>query len=666
MHWIDWSIVAVLFALMTWGARKTSKYNRSVADFLVAGRCGRRYVLSVAEGIAGLGAITVIGRLESFYKSGLAFGYWMGIFSVIWLVIRMSGFVVTRFRATRALTLAQFLEQRYSRRLRITAGLIMFICGVVNFGIFPAVGARFFIHFCKIPVHFWDINIGDFHYALNLTQGYLMFILIGIAMIFTFWGGQIAVMVTDFIQGTAISIMMCIICVYLYYRFSWTDIITTMAERAPGESFLVPWDSLKLKDFNLWFKLIALFGGIYAMRAWQGTAGYGAAAINPHEARMSGVIAGFKNAQLNNLFIVMGVFLYLFMCHSNFATNSTIVNNVLQSISHDPANKLRSQVTIAAGLGQVLPLGLLGAFAASMLGAFITTHNSYLHSWGSIYVQDVYIPLARRDKPMEEVAHIKLLKKAIFGVAVFIFIFGWFFPIKQYIQMYFALTGTLWMGGAGCLIIGGLYWKRGTTAGAFGAMYFGVILAIVGLWIVQFNDKIIPFVNIQTNGQWIWFMTMCLCIMTYVLVSLFGPDRGVFNMDKLLYKGKYVIDEDNSLVTKVKVTGWRKWVGVNENFTLNDKMIYYALFGWSLLNWAWLLFWVPYSYFAEVTVHGWSIYWRYWYTTNIVQACGATLWFLIGGVIDLKDMFRRLETRVRDDTDDGRVAHEKDDYINKD
>ena len=36
--------------------------------------------------------------------------------------------------------------------------------------------------------------------------------------------------------------------------------------------------------------------------------------------------------------------------------------------------------------------------------------------------------------------------------------------------MFLALTGAIFVGGAGSAIIGGLYWKRGTTAAAWTAM----------------------------------------------------------------------------------------------------------------------------------------------------------------------------------------------------
>jgi len=60
MHAIDWLIVIGVLSLVIWAAVSTKKYTKSVADFLAANRCAGRYLICVSEGMAGLGAISVV------------------------------------------------------------------------------------------------------------------------------------------------------------------------------------------------------------------------------------------------------------------------------------------------------------------------------------------------------------------------------------------------------------------------------------------------------------------------------------------------------------------------------------------------------------------------------------------------------------------------------
>ena len=159
-------------------------------------------------------------------------------------------------------------------------------------------------------------------------------------------------------------------------------------------------------------------------------------------------------------FFLVPVLTYVFMNHHDFQSVANSVNITLSSLETDT---LKSQMRAPIVLSEVLPE--LGAFAALMLAAFISTHDTYLHSWGSIFIQDVLMPF--RDKPFSKDEHIKALRYSIFGVAIFIFFFSLFFDQNQEIALYFAVTFAIFAGGVGAVIIGGLYWDRGTTEGAY-------------------------------------------------------------------------------------------------------------------------------------------------------------------------------------------------------
>ncbi|SVC93708.1 uncharacterized protein METZ01_LOCUS346562, partial [marine metagenome] len=203
---------------------------KSVTDFLVAGRSAGRYVVSISSGVAGLGAITIVNYMEMNYIAGFSMSWWGMTSALVLLFITVSGWVIYRFRQTRCMTLAQFFEQRYSRKFRIFTGIVAFSAGLINFGIFPAVGARFFIYFCglpdTIPIIIFDVN----------TFSFLMIILLSISLYFVFTGGQIAVIIADFFQGVFVNIVFVIMIVFLFNYVNWDQIRTALAETPMKEA----------------------------------------------------------------------------------------------------------------------------------------------------------------------------------------------------------------------------------------------------------------------------------------------------------------------------------------------------------------------------------------------------------------------------------------------
>jgi len=294
---VDWSIVIAILGVMVMGVLLSRQHMRSVADFLAAGRTAGRYAISIATGIAGLGAITIVGLLEMNYVAGFSMTWWGFTMSVVILILTVSGWVIYRFRQTRALTLAQFFEARYSRNFRVFAGLIAFLSGLINFGIFPAVGARFFIYFCGLPAALPIFGL------MVPTYPIVMAILLLLALFFVFSGGQVAVIITDFAQGLFVNIVFIVIVLYLYTQIDWSQIIEALAAAPQQASLINPFKTSHIEDFNLLYFIIGIIGVVYGAMSWQGTQAYNSSAKNAHEAKMAGVLGNWKGFP-QNLFIL--------------------------------------------------------------------------------------------------------------------------------------------------------------------------------------------------------------------------------------------------------------------------------------------------------------------------------------------------------------------------
>jgi SSS family solute:Na+ symporter len=448
---LDWAVVIAAFGAMACGVAFSRKYSRSVSDFLAAGRTAGRYLISVALGMAMLGAITVVGEFEVFFKSGFCMKWWELTMAVAILVVTVSGWVIYRFRQTRALTLAQFFEQRYSRNFRVFAGLIAFLSGIINFGIFPAVSARFFIYFIGLPTSFSMLGFQVSTYAI------LMAALLVVALLFIFAGGQVSVIIAEFIQGVFSNFVFIVMILFFLIKLDWSHIFQAVQTAPVNASLINPFKTGQVEDFNFWYFLIGLVGFIYNTMSWQGTQAYNASASSAHEAKMAQVLGNWRNYPRNLFLMFIPVAAFTILNHPDFTAVQARVHQVLSTVS---TAEIQSQLRVPLVLRYFLPPGLLGAFCAMMLAAFLSSHDSYLHSWGSIFIQDVVMPF--RQKPFEPRQHLRVLRWSIVGVAAFIFFFSLLFRQCQHIYLFFAITGAIFVGGSGAVIIGGLYWKRGT------------------------------------------------------------------------------------------------------------------------------------------------------------------------------------------------------------
>lgn len=673
LHWIDYAIVLIPFVVVLVVSWRTRRYSKSVADFMSASRCAGRYLVCTASGEAAFGAISAVATFEYLYKAGFAISWWQTLSVPAGLLITLTGFVIYRYRETRAMTLSQFFEVRYSRGFRVFAGTVAFISGIVNYGIFPAVGARFFVNYCGMPQ-----VLSVFGHSVP-TFAVLMFLFLGFALFLTLTGGQLTIMVSDAIEGLLSGILYVVVAVALLWLFSWSQITQAMSNVPAGQSMLNPFDTAEAEDFNGWYVAIGIMGMLYTQMAWQGGHAFRSSAASPHEAKMGNILGGWRGYARSVMTTLLGICAFTYMTHPDFARDAGLVHEQLKAID---STQIRSQMLVPVALAHLLPIGIKGAFAAIMFFAMIAVDGSYMHSWGSILVQDVIVPFQKQ--PMTPRRHIRLLRWAITGVAVFAFFFSLLFNQTTYIVMFFAITGAIFLGGAGCVILGGLYWKKGTTPAAWAGMITGSTLGVGGIVIQQvwdgLNASLIQMIDnvrgpgaaggllgsmrdylathadkFPINGQFIFFLSMVLASTMYVVVSLLTHKED-FNLDRMLHRGQYAINGDSPASNRRTWT-WGSLMGFDREFTLGDKIISGSVFVWSM-------FW--FAVFVVMTLwyllHPWplGVWSTYWYINSILMplliGVVTTVWFTWGGARDLIRLFRDLPNISRNPLDDGSVV----------
>ena len=818
MYWLDWILIWVPLLIVVFAAFKSQKYVKGVADFLSAGRIAGRYVVSVASGEAGMGLISVVAIMEMYYRSGFAISFWGTLTAPISMVLGLVGFCTYRFRETKAMTMGQFFEIRYSKGLRIVAAIIQSISGIINYAIFPAVGGRFLVYFLGLPLYFRFLG------TTWSTYGVVMFCFLAVALTIACLGGQVTIMVTDCVQGLLSYPMFVLVVGFFIYKFSWSgQMEPSMMFRAPGESFLNPYDTENLRDFNLFYVMSGIISVFLNRMSWGGTSGYNGAAKSAHEAKMGALLGSWRGGFGSMMYILIAVVAFTYLNHADFKNEARRVRYelatktiddvlrvdkadsdelpiatslhanykkelkkkfesipprdhfpeppkkifredypsdeayatakaaldeevkkfhescvdpypqvVLEEISpivdavklpddmnEEQQNKFRddqkaflkktgqtfgtiyNQMLVSVAIRDMLPMGITGIFAALMIFLMVSTDTTYMHSWGTIVVQDFVLPLRKKAFTPEQ--QINALRLSITGVCVFAFLFSFYFSQIDYILMFFAITGAIWAG-AGAVITFGLYWKKGTTAGAYSALIAGAVIALTGIfaqqywasWIYPFIDKLgkveevnqilltitkpfHPYVvwgnpdgplsatKFPINSTEIGFICNFVCILLYVIVSV-CTCRTPFNMDRMLHRGIYNTSGDKVAEDKEKDESpllirigrfiEKNMIGIDHQYTRGDKVLAYSVFIWSfvkgfLIGFVGIIIW---NLFSKWSLKWWSV----WFYINNFLLAGiigiiSTIWFGICGTKDLFQLFRDLAEKEANVLDDGRV-----------
>lgn len=663
----DWILpIALVVGLAVVGIR-TRRYGQSVAGFLAANRCAGRYLIALADARASIGLITLAWYFQQNYDVGFTSVWWGLSEGPIMIFLALTGWVAYRFRRTRALTLAQFLEMRYDRNFRIFCGGLAFVAGLLNYGVFPGISARFLIHLMGLPAHF---TLGG---AQMDTYLVFMALMLSTALFFIFLGGQVTVMVTDFLQGVFCNLVFAALTLYLIWKFPWSDLATTMLSVGEGKTLVNPAPSSLAaeENFNVTYWAIQAIIILYTAKAWQGDQGYNAAAVTPHESKMANILNGWRFRVLMLVTLVVPLCIRTLVDNPAYAEAGAAVREAVGAIPASQVSELRTPVA----LGLMIPAGFLGFVIAAMFGAYLGTDNAYLHSWGSILVQDVVMPIRQRlgMRELSAKAHIRIIKIAIFLVACWGFFFSATFRAPdQRIAMYCNLSASLFYAGAGCAIIGGLYTRRGSSASAWAGMLTGVTLAMIGLFTKEFGGAWHPWEQSlpalfgalkwvdQWNGQVLGFAAMLAATVVYATVAIVRPAD--FDLDRLLHRGKYrVADDEEVAIEADRRRPFLEKIGIDRNFTGWDRAITWITLSWPIAGT--ILFAVVTPLLLRDDRPGdqaWLGFWR-WYTYfTLAVGTSVVIWFSIGGFRDLRRMFDLLAKRRSDERDDGTVEHGRD------
>jgi SSS family solute:Na+ symporter len=453
---LDWVIVILYLAISLLIGVFVKRYAVSMTSYIGAGRrVGPWLGIATMTGTE-LGLITVMYSAEKGFKGGFAAFHIAIIAGFVTLCIGLTGFVVVPLRKLRVLTIPEYYEKRFDRRTRILGGVILAFGGILNMGLFLKVGSMFIVAITGLP-------------ADGLALPLVMTALLALVLVYTVLGGMVSVIITDYIQFVVLSFGILLTTGLAIYKLGWNNIFDTVSLEMGDAGFNPLAEGTFGPSYVLWMTVTGFIG----CAVWPTAVARALSMESTHAVKQQYTWSSISFTIRFLIPYFWGICALVF-----FATAAQDLQPLFAESEDGTPPDLPALYAMPLFLGRLLPAGLIGLVSAAMIAAFMSTHDSYLLCWSSVITQDVVAPLRR--EPMTSQQRIKLTRVLIVAIGIFVWAWGLFYDGGDDIWDYMAITGAIYFTGAIPLLVGGIYWRRGSCVGAKLSLIAGCT-AVVGL-----------------------------------------------------------------------------------------------------------------------------------------------------------------------------------------
>ncbi len=454
---LDYLVLGLYFATMLgagyWGLRRA----RSTEDYLVAGRrLGPALYIGTLSAVV-LGGASTIGSVSLGYEFGIS-GLWL-VFMIGLGIMALGLLLSTRLSRLGVYTVSEMLGVRYGPSSRLISAII-----VSAYALMIAVTST--------------IAVGSvFDVVLGLPPTAAILIAGGVVVIYSALGGMWSITLTDFLQFCVMTVG--IFFVLLPMSIAGAGGFSGMRETLPASYF----DLTAIGGSTIFtYFLLFFFGLMIGQDIWQRVF----TARNPAIARWGGIVAGA----------------YCLVYGLAGALIGTAARVLIPDLS-TPDN------AFARVASEVLPAGVLGLVLAAALAAVMSTASAGLLASSTILANDVYTGLFRRggdDHAGADEYNASRIATLLVGVVVLAISVVVSDVVGALTVAYNLLTGALFVP-----IIGALFWRRATGAGALISMLISSVVVVV-LMITQ---------GLLSNAP--IYVGMLTSLVAFVVVSLLTP-----------------------------------------------------------------------------------------------------------------------------------------------
>lgn len=469
------SLTVYFFVMIGIGLYAFKTTSEDSSGYLLGGRQLGPAVTALSAGASDMSGWMVMGLPGAMYLTGLSY-IWIGFGLIAGAYINYL-IIAPRLRAytelaNDSITLPEFFENRFedkTRLLRIVSSIVI----IVFFTVYTSSGV---------------VGGGKlFESSFGLSYELGLYVTAGVVVIYTLFGGFLAVSMTDFVQGCIMFIALVLVPVVILFDFGGYEAISDSVSNISPSHLDLAYGTTTV--------------GIISSLAW-GLGYFG----QPHIIVRFMAIRSIKDIKTARRIGMtwMTVALIGAMATGFFGYAYVAKTGIEMG---DPE-------TIFIVLSQVLFHPLIGGFLlAAILAAIMSTVSSQLLVTSSSLTEDVYKAFINKnasDKQLVLMGRICVLLVALMAIAM----------AHDRSSSILNIVANAWAGfgsAFGPLIILGLYWKRMTFGGALAGILVGASTVLI--WIYA------PFtIGGESPGKVIYEIVpgFALSTIAIILVSLAG------------------------------------------------------------------------------------------------------------------------------------------------
>lgn len=364
MQTFDWTVVAAYFVLIVAIVWRSSRHQKTSADYFLAGRHVGWFAVGCSLFASNIGSEHIVGLAGSGATNGLAQAHWE---LHAWIILLLAWVFVPFYYRSGVFTMPEFLERRFNAQTRWVLSVVSLVAYVFT-KVSVTVYAGAIVFQTLLPDTFGSPENAFWVGAVATV------VLTGV---YTIFGGLRAVVYTEVAQTFLLLLGSGLITFFgLSALGGWDELIATVKPHAgqfalwrPNSDPNFPWLGVMIASPVI---------GIWYWCTDQYIVQRTLAARSLTDARRGAIWGGFLKVWPVMIFLVPGLIGY------------ALHQKGLMMIPSKSDGGLLGDAVFATMVQKLLPVGLRGLVVAGLLSALMSSLASLFNSCATLFTVDIY------------------------------------------------------------------------------------------------------------------------------------------------------------------------------------------------------------------------------------------------------------------------------------